>query len=518
MPRQAFDIKKTRTSLFAKLCSSRSKYGGKKITLEDADRTPIDYDRLILSAMILGRKLEKVTEPKETVGLMMPSTVGGVVAFFGLSAFGRTVAMLNFTAGARNIRSACEAAKIRTIVTARRFISQANLEPLIEDLKKTYTIVYLDDLRGKISNIDKVRGLLESKAPNLFISSPSPDDVAVLLFTSGTEGAPKGVALSHANLIANVEQVNSYIDLLPSFVVFNPLPIFHSFGLTGGVLLPLFTGMKSFLFPSPLQAKNIVKLIKETGSNILFATDTFINQYIRTADDGDLNTLLFVVCGAERVKPETHDALNAKAGIPIIEGYGATEASPVVAVNQLGDLNRPGTVGKLMPGMEWKLESVPGIDGGGRLYVRGPNVMRGYMRVDEPGIIQELPGGWHDTGDIVSIDGEGIVRIKGRLKRFAKIGGEMVSLGAVEGYAQSIWPDNLNVAISINDPKKGEQVILLTNCTTATRGDLQKWFKEHGVNELALPKKIIIDENIPILGTGKVDYVAAQKLVEASAH
>ncbi len=518
MPRQGFDLKKTRTSLFAKLCDSRTKFGGKKIALEDADRTPIDYDRLILSAMILGRKLEKVTEPKETVGLMMPSAVGGVVAFFGLSAFGRTVAMLNFTAGARNIRSACEAAKISTIVTAKRFISQAKLEPLIEELEKNHKIIYLDDLRAKISNVDKVRGLVESKIPTLVTPNTDPDEVAVLLFTSGTEGAPKGVALSHANLISNVEQVNAYIELLKTYVVFNPLPIFHSFGLTGGVLLPLFTGMKSFLFPSPLQAKNIVKLIKETGSNILFATDTFINQYIRTADDGDLDTLLFVVCGAERVKPETHDALNAKCGVPIIEGYGATEASPVVAVNQLGDKNRPGTVGKLMPGMEWKLESVPGIDGGGRLYVRGPNVMRGYMRVDEPGVIQALPGGWHDTGDIVSIDGEGIVRIKGRLKRFAKIGGEMVSLGAVEGYAQALWPDNLNVAISVNDPKKGEQVLLLSDNEHANRADLQKWFKEHGVNELALPKKVLFHAEIPILGTGKVDYVATQKLAESLSH
>lgn len=518
MPKSTFDIRKTRMSLFEKLCESRGKFGGKKITLEDVDRTPMDYDRLILGAMVLGRKLEKVTQSKEVVGLMMPSAIGGIVAFFGLSAFGRTVAMLNFTAGTRNIRSACEAAKISTIVTAKRFIIQAKLEPIIEELEKHYKIIYLDDLRETISSIDKVRGLVESKIPGLVTPKIDPDEIAVLLFTSGTEGAPKGVALSHGNLISNVEQVNAYIDLLQTFVVFNPLPIFHSFGLTGGVLLPLYTGMKSFLFPSPLQAKNIVKLIKETGSNILFATDTFVNQYVRTADDGDLDTLHFVVCGAERVKPETHEALNAKCGVPIIEGYGATEASPVVAVNQLGDKNRPGTVGKLMPGMEWKLESVPGIDGGGRLYVRGPNVMRGYMRVDEPGVIQELPGGWHDTGDIVSIDAEGIVRIKGRLKRFAKIGGEMVSLGAVEGYAQTLWPDNLNVAISVNDPKKGEQIVLLTNNENATRNDLQKWFKDNGVNELALPKKILHNENIPILGTGKVDYVAAQKLVEAQAH
>ncbi|MBN8648334.1 MAG: AMP-binding protein, partial [Caulobacterales bacterium] len=324
-------------------------------------------------------------------------------------------------------------------------------------------------------------------------------------------------ALSHANLLSNVEQIDAHIGEFDStFVWFNPLPIFHSFGLTGGVLLPLIKGMKTFLFPSPLQAKNIVKLIRETKSTILFATDTFVNQYARVAEDGDLASLRYIVCGAERVKPETRDSLMSKFNISIIEGYGATEAAPVVAVNQLREKNRPGTVGRLMPNLEWKLESVPGITGGGRLYVRGPNVMLGYMRVDAPGELQTMPGGWHDTGDIVSIDDEGYVSIKGRLKRFAKVGGEMVSLGAVEGYATNIWPENLHVALSVNDPKKGEQIVLLTNCKEANRNVIQAWYKDHHVNELALPKRIVFVDEVPVLGTGKIDYVASQKIIEGN--
>lgn len=517
MQKQKFDITKTKRTIFEALVDARHKHGGNKLILEDADRSPIDYNRLILSSLILGRKFQNFSSEGETIGLLIANSIGGIAAFFGIMAFGRKAAMLNFTAGSRNIRSACEAAQVKTIITAKRFIIQGKFEGLIEELSKTIRIIYLEDLRTQISAIDKVRGLLESKLPKPIIAKTPSDETAVLLFTSGTEGAPKGVALSHGNLLSNVLQIDDHIDLSTKFIVLNPLPIFHSFGLTGGVLLPLLTGMKAILFPSPLQAKNIVKLIKDTQASVLFATDTFVNQYVRVADEGDLSSLEFVVCGAERVKPETRDALMQKFNVPIIEGYGATEAAPVISVNQLKEKNRPGTVGRFLPNVEWKLESVPGINGGGRLYLKGPNLMMGYVRVDAPGEVQKLPQGWHDTGDIVSIDDEGYISIRGRLKRFAKIGGEMVSLGAVEGYATNIWPENLHVAISINDAKKGEQIVLLTNNPDANRNIIQEWFKNNGINELALPKRIIHVAEIPILGTGKIDYVASQKIAEENS-
>ena len=516
MALRPFDFARTRKTIFEALIEARKRYGGKKQIVEDADRNPLDYDRLILSSFVLGRKMAGLTAVGENVGLMIANSVGGVVAFFGLMAFGRTAAMLNFTAGARNIRMACDAAKIKTIITARRFITQGNLTPLIDELAQTINIVYLEDLREQIGAMDKVRGLADATMPALAMVKPNPDELAVLLFTSGTEGAPKGVALSHANLIANVEQVATHVEMLPDDVIFNPLPIFHSFGLTGGTLWPILTGMKSVLFPSPLQAKNIVKLVSETKSTILFGTDTFANQYARVSDNGELASLRFICCGAERVKPETRELLLSKFNIVIIEGYGATEAAPVIAVNTPNEFNRPGTVGRFVPGVEWKLESIPGIDGGGRLYVKGPNLMKGYMRVDAPGEIQSIPDGWHDTGDVVAIDKEGYVTIRGRVKRFAKIGGEMVSLTAVEGNATAVWPEELHVALAINDPKKGEQIVLLTNRANANRAELQEWYKANGASELGLPRKIITVEEIPVLGTGKIDYVGAQKLLEAT--
>jgi acyl-[acyl-carrier-protein]-phospholipid O-acyltransferase/long-chain-fatty-acid--[acyl-carrier-protein] ligase len=514
MPVRPYDVARTRRTIFAALLDAKARFGGKKEILEDADRVPITYDDLILRSLILGRKLKRWTQEGENVGVLIANSGGGMVAIFGLLAFGRTPAMLNFTSGIKNLRAACDAGQIKVIVTAKRFVAQANLAPLIAELGREFKIVYLEDVREGINTLDKARGFLDATLPALALAKSDPDSTGVLLFTSGTEGVPKGVALSHANIVANVEQVAGHVDLNPEDVLLNPLPIFHCFGLTGGTFLPLLQGMKCVLFPSPLQAKNIVKLVRETHATILFGTDTFVNQYARQAEDGDLNSLRFIVCGAERVKEETRTTMMSRFHVPIVEGYGATEASPIIAVNTPDAKNRPGTCGRLVPGIEWRLASIPGIDGGGRLYVKGPNMMRGYIRVDAPGEIQPLPGGWHDTGDVVAIDKDGYVTIQGRVKRFAKIGGEMVSLGAVENYATSCWPDNMHVAVAANDPRKGEQIILLTDHKAPDRSTLLAWYKEQGASELALPKKIITVGTIPLLGTGKIDYVTAQKLAE----
>jgi acyl-[acyl-carrier-protein]-phospholipid O-acyltransferase/long-chain-fatty-acid--[acyl-carrier-protein] ligase len=514
MPSSKFEFRNARKSIFDALLDAKKQYGGKKPIIEDIERNPLSYDKVVLASLVLGRKLNLALKDSETVGLLIANSVGGTLAFFGLSAFGHTIAMLNFTAGVKNIKSACDAGKVKHIVSARRFVEKAGLETLFSELSKDFEIIYLEDIKDSITALDKVRGLMDSFNPKNAVPKIDPDETAVMLFTSGTEGAPKGVALSHTNLVSNVQQIAAHINLKPDWVVFNPLPIFHCFGLTGGTFLPLFTGMKTFMFPSPLQAKNIVGLVKDLKASILFGTDTFLNQYIRVADDGDLNSLEFVVCGAERVKAETREALMSKFGVTIVEGYGVTEAAPVLAVNTPDENNRHGTVGQLMPNIEWKLESVPGINGGGRLYVRGPNVMKGYVRVDAPGEVQTLPGGWHDTGDIASIDEDGFVTIRGRLKRFAKIGGEMVSLTAVESHVAAIWPENLHVAIAVNDNKKGEQIVLIYNLENLKKEALQKYYKENGISELQLPKQILFTDNVPILGTGKIDYVASQKFVE----
>ncbi|MBX7247734.1 MAG: AMP-binding protein [Caulobacteraceae bacterium] len=516
MPHQ-FDARAGDKGVFDALLDAAQKFGGNKPILEDQDRKPQTYTDLIRASFVLGRKIVDITEPRERVGVLLPSSAGVVVTFYGLHAFGRVPVMLNFTSGVRNLKAALEAAGVRRVLTARRFIEQGKLEDVIAELGKQAEIVWLDDFRKSIGIGDKLFGLAAGMAPRLFRVKTRGSDTGVILFTSGSFGAPKGVLLTQKNLVSNVAQVASHIDLDPNWVLFNPLPTFHCFGLTGGVLLPILTGMKAFMFPSPLLVKQIPPLLKDVKASLLLATDTFLNQYLRASNPGDFDSLVFAVAGAEKVREETHNVFaEAYPGVPILEGYGATEAAPVVAVNKPTD-NRVGTVGQMLPGMEWKLEPVEGIPVGGRLFLRGPNVMAGYLKPGKPGDLEELPGGWHDTGDICDIDEDNYVRILGRAKRFAKIGGEMVSLTAVEAFAEAVWPDGRHAVVSIPDDKKGERLVLVTDRPDAEVASLAAWARSNGAPELAVPKKIMRVSELPVLGTGKTDYVAIQRMAEEEA-
>jgi acyl-[acyl-carrier-protein]-phospholipid O-acyltransferase/long-chain-fatty-acid--[acyl-carrier-protein] ligase len=322
------------------------------------------------------------------------------------------------------------------------------------------------------------------------------------------------VVLSQGNLTANVEQIAAHIALDPDWVMFNPLPTFHCFGLTGGVLLPILSGMKAFQYPSPLHIKQIPPLIRDTGAAVLLATDTFVNQYARSADPGELSGLKFVVCGAERVHAETHNLISRFGDIPLLEGYGATEAAPVIAVNR-PEANKRGTVGDLVPGLEVRIDPVAGITGGGQLFVRGPNVMSGYL--DDGGVLTAPVDGWHDTGDIVSLDEDGFITIQGRVKRFAKIAGEMVSLAAVEALAARVWPDARHAVIAMPDARKGERLVLVTDRLDAQVAALSAHARAIGAPDLIVPSRIVRVPEVPLLGTGKTDYVAIKRMAESEA-
>ncbi|WP_417497708.1 AMP-binding protein [Maricaulis sp.] len=506
-----FDLRRIRRSVFSALLQARGRFGGKRIAAIDADGRELSYDDIIKAAFALGHALKKGTEPGEAVGILLPTGVGSIISFYAISAYGRIPAMLNFTAGDRALKAACKACKCKRIVTAKRFIELGELHELEAMLAEDHEIIHLEDVRENLTLGDKIAAAIGMVAPWAVRARPSPDAAGVYLFTSGTEGDPKGVVLSHANLLANVEQVRDHVRILPTDKVFNPLPTFHCFGLTGGVLVPLGLGVPTICHPTPLQAKTIVKRIAETGSTILFATDTFINQYARAAANGELNSLRFAVCGAERVKDETRSTLRRKFNVEIVEGYGLTEAAPVLAVNQ-PDNNRPGTVGQLMGGCEARLIPVEGINDGGQLHIRGPNIMKGYIRPSAPLVLEAPVDGWHDTGDIVSVDDGGFLRIRGRIKRFAKLGGEMVSLAVVENCATSLWPDSMHAAAALPDKRKGEQIILLTEYAKADRADLIAFARNHGINELSIPRKIIHVAEVPVLGTGKTDYGRVQRM------
>jgi acyl-[acyl-carrier-protein]-phospholipid O-acyltransferase/long-chain-fatty-acid--[acyl-carrier-protein] ligase len=338
-----------------------------------------------------------------------------------------------------------------------------------------------------------------------------------VLFTSGSEGTPKGVVLSHANLLANVEQAASRFDFSCRDTVLNALPMFHSFGLTAGTLLPVLSGMKVFLYPSPLHYHIVPELAYQINATVLFGTNTFLNGYARHAHPYDFYSLRYVIAGAEKLQPTTWKLWAEKFGVRIFEGYGATETSPVLSVNTPLE-NRLGSVGRLLPGIQYSLEPVAGIAEGGRLQVRGPNVMLGYLFADRPGSIQppqtHLGKGWYDTGDMVRVDTGGYLWILGRAKRFAKVGGEMVSLATVEHLVGNLWPDHLHAAVSLPDPVRGEQVILLSEYPSAERQAIVKEAQKEGLSELHIPRRIFIVETLPVLGSGKVNYPAAQELAK----
>jgi len=510
-----FEVDRAYKPVFRALTQARSKFGGKRAALVDGDERVLTYDEIVRASLALGHALKAGTRAGEAVGVMLPSGAGAVIAFFAVSAYGRVPAMLNFTAGAAAIKAALQMAQIKRIVTAHKFIELGKFEALIDELKDSAEIVYLEDVREKLTIFDKAFAAVGQFLPAAVTARPAHATPAVILFTSGTEGDPKGVALSHLNILSNVEQVRSHIALYESDILFNPLPTFHCFGLTVGVVMPLLLGIKVVLHPTPLQPREIVRRIKTSGATILLSTDTFISQYARAGDQGDLNSLRLAVCGAERLRDETRALLRKKYNIELLEGYGVTEAAPVIAANQPG-ANRAGTVGRLVQGMESRLEPVEGIPNAGRLYVRGPNVMLGYIKADNPGVIDPPHGGWHDTGDVVTIDEEGFIAIKGRLKRFAKIGGETVSLAVVENCASALWPDYAHAAVTIPDGRKGEQIVLVTTCPDAQRTDLIGWVHNHGVPELAVPRRILQVESVPVLGTGKTDYTKVQKTVKES--
>jgi len=488
-------------------------HGSKWPIIEDPTSGRLTYKRLLQAVRILGAKLMPLAPEGRPIGVMLPTSNGAVVTVLALMSGGRVPAMINFTSGAANVLGACRAAEVDTIVTAHAFVEKARLEKLIAQIEGKVRIIYLEDIRETVSFGDKLAGALRAKKP---LVAREADDWSVILFTSGTEGVPKGVVLSHRNILANVAQAEARIDFGREDRLFMALPAFHSFGFMGGIVLPLISGVPTYLYPSPLHYRTVPELVYGICATYMFGTDTFLAGYARMANPYDFRSLRYIVAGAEPIKESTRQVYLEKFGRRILEGYGVTETSPVLALNT-PMFNKFGTVGKLLPGMQARLEKVEGVDEGGRLFVKGPNVMLGYLRFDKPGVLEPPPDGWYDTGDIVSIDEQGYISIKGRAKRFAKVGGEMISLAAVEMLAAELWPHYISAVVAIPDDRKGERLILITDKHGATRAEFQAFARSKHASELMSPAEIIVLDKLPLLGSGKPDLVALQKFVREQA-
>lgn len=518
----AFRAAPYRQPLLAAVLDAISRHGGGKIVADDIMRAPMTYRQLLTRTFILAGKLNPLVKHETNIGVLLPNSLGVMVTFMSLHVLGKTPCMFNFSAGVSSIVHACRIAGVKTLLTSRVFIERGELESVIEALSPLCRIVYLEDVRKTVTLADKLAGLLKARFPRALLaaalSRTRPDDTAVILYTSGSEGVPKGVALSHANILSNIYQACARVDLNPSDTIFNALPVFHSFGLAVGMLLPLVQGVRVFLYPTPLHYRIIPDMVYDSNATVMLGTDTFFKGYAHYAHPYDFWRIRLAVAGAEKLKETTRRLWADKFCVHIFEGYGVTETSPVISVNT-PLMHKEGTVGRPLPGIECRLAPVEGLDRGGRLEVKGPNVMLGYLRADNPGVIQpqgQDNGDWYDTGDIVDIDGEGYITILGRAKRFAKIGGEMVSLMAVEDLAAAISPDAAHAAIVLTDPRKGEQIILCTESKELTRDQMLQQLKAQGLTELCLPRQVLHVETLPRLGNGKIDYLTLTKQMQVA--
>jgi acyl-[acyl-carrier-protein]-phospholipid O-acyltransferase/long-chain-fatty-acid--[acyl-carrier-protein] ligase len=511
---------------------------GNPVILADTVGASLKAKTALTGTFLLARRI-KQTCPGQNVGLLLPTTAGGLLAGMAVMVLGKTLVTLNYTAPLDTIRSAIEQAGLKTVYTSRRFLDKLKTRGIdLEPLEDVVDLVMLEDLQAGISPFEKLLTLAQCKVMSAawlrrkYCSTPATDTTAVILFSSGSEGEPKGVMLSHRNILANVKQVAKILDADADDVILANLPIFHSFGLTACQFLPLLERIKVVCHIDPTDVVTNARVIQEQKATLLFGTSSFFRLYTRNpkVTPEQLASLRLTIAGAERLQPEISVAFQKRFGQKIHEGYGCTELSPVACVNTpfpnlespyLKGNNKPGTVGKAIPGTRVRIadpESLQELPLGtaGMIMVAGPQVMQGYLNNSAltSKVVPEIDGyRWYVTGDKGSLDEDGFLTIQDRYARFAKISGEMIGLGNVEEVVRkAINDEDIEVmAVSIPDPKKGEMIVILA---TQELHDQKLRPKLHsgGLNNLALPAAYITVDTIPKLGSGKADYATAKEV------
>jgi len=507
-----FDL--TPKNVLAAIIETARQYPG-SVALGDISRRKLTYRRLLAAVDAMAGQWRRRWPGEDTprIGVMLPGAIAMPVTILSLWAAGKIPVIFNFSTGAPAMLTCARLAGVKYIITSRTFLARAKLN--VQSMAAAgMEFIYLEDVRPKISRVRQLWSLLRvALHPRCLVPHPS-SDVAVVLFTSGSEGAPKGVELTHSNIIANIRQLLAVFDLTDTDRIFNTMPLFHSFGIIG-LTLPLIQGCYVFLYPSPLHYRIIPSLIYDLDCTVFISTNTFLNGYARKAAPSEFRTLRILISAAEKLQEVTANAWARRFGVRVLEGYGATECSPCITINTLVN-PRFGSAGKFLPGMDYKFEPVEGVPDGGRLWVRGPNIMHGYLN---PEANQKfLAGqGWYDTGDIARVDEDGFLHILGRLKRFAKVSGEMVSLTAAEEALSGAFPQyGLHFQIAVitrPDADRGEVLVAVSNEQKLQLDEIRAAIKAAGLGNLYAPRELKYVREIPKLGTGKVNHRELQNFL-----
>ncbi|MFC1497252.1 acyl-[ACP]--phospholipid O-acyltransferase [Verrucomicrobiota bacterium] len=525
---KAFDLKKAKDRILPQRFVKTARQNWFANAVSDTTGKSLSFGKTLVSAIVLSEKIEQIAGDQEKIGVVLPASVGGVLTNIAITLQGRVPVNLNFTASTDAIKSAITQCNIKTIISSHVFLDK------LKDFKIPEETVFIEDISRRITAGNKLRALLKALfmpvSMLMSFAKPGPDSLATVIFSSGSTGEPKGVMLSHHNIISNIESFSMVFRFSKKDRICGVLPLFHSFGFTCAMWCPLIGGFSACYHPNPVDGAKIAEVVRETRSTLLMSTPTFLLAYIRRAKREDFASLKAVVVGAEKLKKRVADSFEEKFGIRPLEGYGATELSPAanlsipdVEVDHVPQIGvKEGSIGHPVPGVA---EKIIDIDSGkelpygeeGVLFVKGPNVMMGYLHNPEK-TAEVLKDGWYNTGDIAKMDEDGFVYIVDRLSRFSKIGGEMVPhLAVEEKFMQAL--DSIGQVVSVTsapDEKRGEQLVVVYTDEAGSVDELRKIMKESDLPNLWKPKKdnFVRIETIPVLGSGKVDLKQLKQIAK----
>ncbi len=487
------------------------KYSKKLALVDKTTDKEISYQRALIASLILANRFKKLKEGY--IGVMIPTSAGAMLTSIGLLMAGKVPVMINYSTGASdNCEYAQEKCGFKTIITSKALLIKIGA-------RMVSGMIFIEDIMEQLSAGEKLKAALKSKLPAASIIHATPkahiDDNVVILFTSGSEKDPKAVQLTHRSVGSNVNDAFAVFKLTDKDIILSMLPVFHSFGYMANFWLPLTKGMTAVTYANPLDYKTIPKLIREYKATMMASTPIFFAGYLRESQPGDFDSMRIMIGGADKVSDSLRQGYLQKHNKILLEGYGVTETSPAISANTLDD-NRPGSIGKPFPSVKVKIEDInSGIECGpnqeGKIMVKGDLVMKGYFDDLEETALH-IRDGWYDTGDMGLIDEDGYLWHKGRLKRFVKIGGEMVSLVRTELELERILPAGIDCCVvEVPDSVKGAKIVAAVTKEINEKEILKKLAQK--LPAISLPKKFIVLPEMPKMGSGKIDFRSITNIV-----